>query len=211
MSCDCGLREMFTDNVSRRDAKKYRRRGLDPRARKLIRALEGAMELRGRTSLEIGIGAGAFTVELLRHGVVRATGVDIVPNQLAQAQQLAQEAGVARRLQLQEGDFTEISADVGSADIVVLDRVVCCYPEWRPLLTEAAAHAQGALVMAYPREAWYTRIWVNAANAGMRILRRAFRMHLHQPREMHAMLRGAGFTPKVIGYRGGWELLIATR
>lgn len=211
MACNCGLNEMFTDSVSRRDARKYRRRGLDPRARKLIRALEREIDLRGHTSLEIGVGAGALTVELLRRGVSRATGVDVVENQLQQTRRLAEETGVADRLHVQQGDFTEISSNVDNADIVVLDRVVCCYPEWRPLLADAAAHAQCAVVMAYPRESWYTQLWVKAANLGMWTLRRAFRLYLHSPRAMRELLKSQGFTAKVVGHRGPWELLLAVR
>lgn len=211
MSCNCGLDEIFTERVSRHDARKFRRRGLDPRARRLLRALERRVDLQGRTSLEIGIGTGGFTIELLQRGVVAATGVDAMAGQLAQAQRLAAEYRVADRLTLQQGDVTEIGDRLPSADVVVLDRVVCCYPDWQALLDAAATHAGAALALSYPRAAWYTRMWVSGANLAMRILRRTFRLHLHSPSAMQQLLRTAGFLPQVVGHRGVWELLIATR
>jgi hypothetical protein len=75
----------------------------------------------------------------------------------------------------------------------------------------AATHARAAVAMTYPRETWYTRIWVKSANAGMRLLRRTFRLHLHSPSAMQALLRARGFEPQVIGHRGVWELLIAAK
>jgi 2-polyprenyl-3-methyl-5-hydroxy-6-metoxy-1,4-benzoquinol methylase len=211
MSCNCGLNEIFTDDVSRRDARKYRRRGLDVRARRMLRALEKHIDLQGRTSLEVGIGTGGFTVELLRRGVAAATGVDAIDNQLAQARVLANEAGVGERLQLTQGDFTEVAADLPIVDVVVLDRVVCCYPDWRMLLERAAAQTRSVMVLSYPRATWYNRIWIALANLAMRVLRRAFRMHLHPPVAMQALLRSRGFQPRVIGHRLAWELLVATR
>ena len=211
MSCNCGLNEMFTERVSRHDAAKFRRRGLDRRARKLVRALQQRMDLTGRSTLEIGIGTGGLTVELLRRGVARAVGVDAIANQLTYARQLAEEFGVANRLELQEGDFALINSAVGSADVVVLDRVVCCYPDWRTLLDAAATRAGMAVAMTYPRQSWYNRVWVTTANIGMRMLRRTFRLHLHSPAAMHELLRARGFAPQVVGHRLAWELLVATR
>lgn len=211
MSCNCGLNEVFTQRVSKHDARKYMRRGLDVRARRMLQALDAEVGLKDRSTLEIGVGAGAFTVEMLKRGAREATGVDAVTNQLEQARQLARYSGVANRLRLERGDFTEIGSRIEAADIVVLDRVVCCYPDWRALLEQAAAHARGALLMSYPRQAWYTRVWVRATNIGFSLLRQTFRLHLHPPADMQALLRSRGFTPRVIGHRAVWELLLATR
>jgi 2-polyprenyl-3-methyl-5-hydroxy-6-metoxy-1,4-benzoquinol methylase len=211
MSCNCGLNEIFTDKVSARDARKFRRRGLDVRARRMLRALESRVELRDRTTLEVGIGTGGFTIEMLRRGTRASIGVDALGNQLQQAQGLATEAGVAERLTLKQGDFTEIESQVGEVDVVVLDRVVCCYPDWHSLLSAVGSHARKAIVMSYPRESWYTRIWIASANAGMRALRRSFRLYLHSPTAMHELLRSRGFHTEVIGHRLPWELLVATR
>ena len=211
MSCNCGLNELFTEDVSRRDARKYRRRGLDVRGRRLLRALEQKVTLTGSSTLEIGMGSGAFTIEMLKRGADHAIGVDAVPNQLAYARQLAGEFGVAEKLELHQGDFTQIHSHVPPAEIVVLDRVVCCYPDWRSLLGAAAERAQSVIVMSYPRQAWFTRIWVRASNLAMIVLRKSFRLHLHPPAAMHELLRSYGLQPRVVGYRGGWELLLASR
>ena len=209
--CNCGLNEIFTERVSKHDARKFRRRGLDVRARRLLSAIERKVGLTNKTTLEIGIGTGGLTIEMLKRGASAAVGVDAISNQLQQANLLAQEAGVADRLKLQVGDVTEIGAQVPASDVVVLDRVVCCYPDWRALLDTASSHARTAIAMSYPRHAWYTRMWVNSANAGMRLLRRTFRLHLHSPRAMREALRSHGLVPEVIGYRGVWELVLAVR
>ena len=211
MSCNCGLNEIFTERVSRHDARKYRRRGLDVRARRLLRGIERKVALADKTTLEIGIGTGGFTVEMLKRGAASAVGVDAISNQLQQAHDLAREAGVAEKLQLKQGDVTEIGAELAVSDVVVLDRVVCCYPDWSSLLEIATTHARAVVAMSYPRVSWYTRVWVRIANAGMKMLRRTFRMYLHSPEAMQRVLQEQGFTPHVIGHRGAWELLIAAK
>lgn len=211
MACNCGLQEIFTDRVSRHDAHKYERRGLDVRARRLLRGLERKVGLKDRTTLEIGLGTGGFTIEMLKRGAASAVGVDAVAGQLEQARRLAEAQGVADRLQLTNADMTEISEQVSPADVVVLDRVICCYPDWHGLLDAAASHARAAMALSYPRDAWYTRFWVASANIGMRLLRRSFRLYLHSPAALQQLLRAKGFSPQVIGHRAMWELLIATR
>ena len=116
-----------------------------------------------------------------------------------------------RSLQLKQGDVTEIGAELAISDVVVLDRVVCCYPDWKSLLEIASTHAHAVVAMSYPRMSWYTRAWVRIANAGMRMLRRTFRMYLHSPEAMQRLLHEQGFSTNVIGYRGPWELLIAAK
>jgi SAM-dependent methyltransferase len=204
--CNHGLADVFTEATSRKDAERYRRKGLPARARKLLRAIGSP---RDRTTLEIGIGAGGVTVEMLRRGAAHATGVDAIPGQIAAARQLAEEFAVADRAEFVLGDFTE--RHVANADIVILDRVICCYPDWRALLAAASARADETLAMTYPRDVWFMRVigW------GMRLfwmLRRSeFRFRVHPVVQMHAFLKDQGFTMAPTSRYFGWEILVAQR
>jgi magnesium-protoporphyrin O-methyltransferase len=208
--CDAQLSDVFSDDVSRKDADRYRRRGVPRRARKLIAAIESIVSLRGRRTLEIGVGVGAVTIELLRRGAASATGVDAVASQLEHARALAAEKGVADRLELVQSDFTA-TTQIAKADLVVLDRVVCCYPDWHGLLGAAAAHADVGLALTYPRDVWWVRavwwlggLWLKFAHDG-------FRLYIHPPQQMHALLATRGFTPRVVGHYYMWEIAIASR
>jgi hypothetical protein len=48
-------------------------------------------------------------------------------------QQARQPAGVRASPSKLEGDFLRVGADLEPADVVALDRVVCCYPLYEPL------------------------------------------------------------------------------
>lgn len=205
--CTSGLADTFTNDVSRKESDRYRKNGLPPRARKLLAAIQSATNLTGKATLEIGVGAGAFTVEMLRLGAVHAIGVDAVPAQLANARALAAEFLVADRAEFELGDFTTV--EVGNADVVVLDRVVCCYPEWEPLLKSAITHTRTVLALSYPRDTWWMKLIARAMNLWRVIIRSDFRFHIHPAAAMQALLKEHGFNPRVTGRYFAWEILVA--
>lgn len=204
--CDTGLNDVFKEDVSRKDADKYRRKGLPARARKLIAAIGSTKD---RSTLEIGVGAGGVTVEMLRRGARHSTGVDAVAGQLAAAQKLATDFNVASRAEFVLGDFTECA--VARADIVVLDRVVCCYPDWNALLSAATDHADRTIAMTYPRDIWFMRVASFAMSMFWQLRRSPFRFRVHPVGAMHAFLEQRGFKPAVASTHIGWEVMVAHR
>lgn len=205
-----GLDETFTAKVSRKEANRYRRKGLPARARKLIAALESRTALKDKTTLEIGVGAGGVTVEMLRRGAAHATGVDAVAAQLAAARALAADFDVANRAEFILSDFTT-RTDVPSADVVVMDRVVCCYSDWRSLLDSAAQHANDVLAITYPRDTWWMRFVGRMMNLSRWLIRSEFRFYIHSPQRMHALLGTRGLQPRVMGRYWAWEIAVAQR
>jgi magnesium-protoporphyrin O-methyltransferase len=101
------------------------------------------------------------------------------------------------------GDFVDLFPPL-TADIVTLDRVVCCYPDYIALLTRAADSARRTLAFSFPRNRWDVRLRVAAENFIHRLTRNAFRTFVHPEASMTALLRGSGF--RLIGRRTtlGW-------
>lgn len=204
--CNTGLADVFTEDASRKDADRYRRKGLPARARKLLKAI-GSPEK--QTTLEIGVGAGALTVEMLRRGATHSVGVDAIAGQLDAARQLAREFGVADRVDFILGDVTERSVE--NADIVVMDRVICCYPDWRALLASASAHANTTLALTYPRDVWFMRVVSFGMNLFWRLRRSDFRFRVHPVADMHEFLDENGFTLSAPSTYFGWEIVVARK
>jgi 2-polyprenyl-3-methyl-5-hydroxy-6-metoxy-1,4-benzoquinol methylase len=134
----------------------------------------------GRTLLEVGGGIGAIQIELLRAGVDHAVSIELTPTYEDVATELLREAGFVDRVDRRLMDFAEADAQVESADIVVLNRVVCCYPDMPKLAGAAARHAQGLLVLSFPKRTWWTRILLGLGNLGLRAARRQFHVFVHQ-------------------------------
>lgn len=213
MSCPCptaGLGDIFGERSARLDARQFRRHGLADRAEKLIDAIRRVAPFHDAVVLEGGAGVAGLSIELLRRGVARAVAVDAVPAAVRMARRLAEEYDVASRLEPVLGDFTALD-DESVFDIVVLDRVVCCYPDWRALLEAATARAARVVALTYPRAAWWSRAGARVVNAGMWSLRKRYRTYIHPPADMHALLRARGFAPEVVGHAGVWDVCVAKR
>lgn len=213
MSCACGpagVEEIFSDRLARRELRRYRRSGLPVRARRILDAIQDTTSIAGRDVLEVGAGIGDLTIELLERGAARALLVDAAPAFIEAARELSRERGLEDRIETVAGDFAQL-ADPEPHDIVVLDRVVCCYPEGPALLGAAARVTRGTLAMSHPRGVWWTRLFTRIANLVQKLLRRRFRIFVHDPAELMRVLRDAGLDPREAGRRGPWQILIATR
>ena len=124
-----------------------------------------------------------------------AVSVELTPSYEASAGELLREAGFADRVERRVMDFVDAGPQVGDADIVVMNRVICCYPDLPRLAGAAADRARGILVMSFPKERWWTRIVVWMANVGMLIARREFRIFLHPVAEIIATGEQHGLKP----------------
>jgi hypothetical protein len=98
----------------------------------------------------------------------------------------------SRPTQFVLGDFAAIGGTLPNADVVTLDRVVCCYPDADALLGAAAAQTRQLLALTYPRDRWYVRITIALANFLRRLRGREFRAFVHAPERMAAVLEAAG-------------------
>jgi 2-polyprenyl-3-methyl-5-hydroxy-6-metoxy-1,4-benzoquinol methylase len=173
-----GYSQMFSARGARAQARSYRRNGLDGTSRQIVQLLkEHGVE--GLTLLEVGGGIGAIQIELLKAGLTRAVSVELTPTYEEIAAELLREAGFEDRVERKVMDFANAGAEIEAADIVVMNRVICCYPDLPRLAGAAADHARGLLVMSFPKERWWTRVLVSMANVGMGIARREFRIFVH--------------------------------
>jgi precorrin-6B methylase 2 len=180
-----GYRQIFSERSARAQARSYRRNGLDATSRRIVELLrERGVE--GLTLLEVGGGIGAIQIELLKAGLARAVSVELTPTYEESAAELLREAGFEDRVERRVMDFVKADADIEGADIVVMNRVICCYPDLPRLAGAAADHTRGLLVMSFPKEQWWTRVIVWMANAGMAIARREFRIFVHPPAQILA-------------------------
>jgi magnesium-protoporphyrin O-methyltransferase len=180
-----GYRQVFSERGARAQARSYRRNGPDDTSRRIIELLK-EQGVEGLTLLEVGGGIGAIQLELLKAGLASAVSVELTPTYEASAAELLREAGFENRVHRRVMDLVDAGQEIGAADIVVMNRVICCYPDLPKLAGAAADRSRGMLVMSFPKERWWTQVVVWMANVGMVIARREFRIFLHPTAEIIA-------------------------
>lgn len=202
--------DLFRDAEARRTTRRFLRRGLRGSARRLA---DGVADtgLNGRTVLEVGGGAGTIQADLLRRGAARSVNIELSPNWEPAAAELAAELALEDRVQRQVGDFIDIAEELAAADIVILHRVVCCYPDWRRMLAAAMTKASHTVALTVPVDRWWTRLGIRMGNRLLAWRRRSFRAFVHPPDLMLELLGSAGLTPRLDHSGLIWRTVVAQR
>jgi len=199
--CRVDYDAQFDEEEARRDLLTYRAEGPDDTTRRLVGELV-ALGVQDATLLDIGGGIGAVQLELLKAGVSRSMDVDASGPYLAVAESEAAELGWRDRTGYLHGDFTTLADRVEAADIVTLDRVICCYPDARALIGLSSARARRLYGVVHPVDRWWTRLLATAGNLGYRLFRNPYRMHVHRQALIDSLLRGASF--ELASAHAGW-------
>lgn len=181
----------FNRRVATKDARRYRSRGLTGTARTLTML---AGDVRGSSVLDVGGGIGAIELELLRVGAARATSIELSGAYETEAEALLAERGFADQVDRRVGDFVADGASVAQHDVVVLHRVVCCYPDVDALVGEAASHARRTLLLTYPQDRLLIRAGVRVVNLFLRLSRCGFRTYAHRVEKIVAVAAQHGLT-----------------
>jgi SAM-dependent methyltransferase len=212
MSC-CAREEIesqFGSDTATGDLRRYRRRGPIQSTRLLIDDLLHA-GVGGTSLLDVGGGIGAIHHALLDAGAKRAVQVDLSPDYLEAAREEAERRGHSDRVRFEQGDFVVVGADLPDADIVTLDRVICCYPDMDGLIERATAKARRLLGAVYPRDVWWVRQAVRVSNAVRWMRRTAFRVFVYRPSSIDDALRRNGFTRQTCRRTFVWEIVTYER
>ena len=199
-------RSVFSERFARRTAKQYRKRGLTPAAEWIVQFVTDN-DLDGASVLEIGGGVGHIQVELLRRGAARVTNLELSAEYEAEADRLLASTGTADRVDRRLLDIAAEPERVEPADIVVMHRVVCCYPDYERLLTAAAQHATRMLVFSYPPRSRWNRTVNWSENALRRVRGNGFRTYIHPPESMVAVAGSDGMRAAYRQHSRVWDVV----
>ena len=216
MSCQqcCGIRREFNSKEGQKELKRFRRHGPDNTTMILIDLLRRAIAESGSsglTLLDIGAGVGAIHHVMLNGLVSRATHVDASPGQLAAAREETERRGHTSAVDFLEGDFTALSDRVSSADIVTLDRVICCFDDMEQLVRLAGAKTERFFGAVYPRDVAWMRMGIAVINLVQRLKRSPFRVFMHDPHAIDAALRSSGLVRWRDRNTAGWQAVVYRR
>ena len=132
-------------------------------------------------------------LELLEAGAASATSIELSGAYEDEAEALLAERGLDARVERRIGDFVVDASSVEPHDVVVLHRVVCCYPDMDTLVAEAAGHARRTLLLTYPQDRALVRTGMRVVNLALRISRCGFRTYAHRVERILAVAAEHGF------------------
>ena len=177
-------------------AKRYRKRfahkGLEPSQKHVLEGLT-CSGFNGATLLDIGCGIGYLHQRLLQAGASNAVGVDLSAKMLEEARAQARERGLAERTDYREGDFVELADVLAPADIVILDKVICCYPDAQALVEGSARMGRRVYAFTIPRDRWSVIFALLASRILLALIRCGFRSYVHDPAAVDRWLTREGF------------------
>ena len=211
MSCQCqAIEGWFNHKVAARELRHYRRRGPNKTTRMLLDALR-AESVVGATLLDIGGGVGVIAHELLEAGAASASNVEASTGYLAAAQEEAARRGHADRMYFRHGDFVDLAAEVPPADIVTLDRVVCCYPDMDLLVRRSSARARRLYGLVYPRDTWWIKLGFRIQNFWLSVLGNPFRIYVHSTEAVDAIVRQSRLERRFHRKTIVWQVVVYAR
>jgi magnesium-protoporphyrin O-methyltransferase len=209
--CQCqAIESLFDHRLAAAQLQRMRRRGPLKSTRFLIETLQ-MHGVQGKTLLDIGGGVGAVHLQLLSSGAREATDVDASSAYLQSAKSESSRLGFEGRVQYHHGNFLEIAPRIAPADIVTLDRVICCYDDMEGLVGASADKARNLYGLVYPRDVWWARLSIRCLNLSHKLWGRQFRAFTHRTTEVESILDAHGLVK--ISYRttGIWQVAVFDR
>ena len=201
---------MFKPRMARRTLDRFRKKGHGDLERRMLRAASGD-GVAGARVLEIGGGIGTLQAALLVEGAQQGEVVELVSAWEPYARELAREQGIEERTSFRVADVLEQPGSVAPADVVLMNRVVCCTPDGVELTGLAAQLASRTLVLSFPRDRLLIRIGVRLVNASLWIRRSSFRVFLHPRDALLGAASAGGLELEDEGAEGLWEYAALVR
>jgi magnesium-protoporphyrin O-methyltransferase len=210
--CQCqGIEAKFNEAYVAKKLEAYRKDGPKKTTLALIQALQ-IDDLSDTILLDIGGGVGDIQHALLKLGARPAMAVEASPAYLAACRREAERQGHADRIQSFRGNFVDLAGEIPDADVVTLDRVICCYHDMQQLVSLSAQKAKRMYGVVYPRDTWWVKLG-NELYYNLRHWLRGYPMRnfIHSTRAVEAVLEAQGLRRRFQREMGGWQVAVFAR
>lgn len=209
--CECAaIDRHFAAARAAEELATYARRGPTGTSRLILGALRG-LSPPIDSLLDIGAGIGVLHHELIGTGTRSAVHVEAASAYVAVAREESARRGHAARVRFLHGDFLELALTIAPADLVALDRVVCCYAAFEPLIRLSAEKAARFYALSFPHDRWYMRVHTRWQNYRRSRASNPFRTFVHPVREIHGLIHAAGFDVLRSCRTLAWQVLVCSR
>lgn len=203
--CNRLYQDTFDDARAKKEMRDYRSTGVKKSSRPLVSILH-QFPLEGKTQLDIGAGIGALIFEAFDRGLTKATYIDIAAGFRKEFLQEAGNRKLTERVDARLGDFMDLHQEVGPADLVTLDKVICCYEDYEDLVRQSVRKARRWYIYSVPRDVWWVRLVHGLGLLINKIRKDKIRSFIHPTETIEALIEEAGFQAVAVQRQREWEV-----
>lgn len=149
--------------------------------------MKNAKPIQGRNFLDVGCGAGHYSLEFGRQGAKKVIGIDISEKMLDICQQRASELRLNDRCQFLQTDLLEYQPDT-KFDVCIGIGLFDYIPEPLPVLTKMGEVVQDRIIISVPR----SRTW-RALVRKVRLTLKGCDVFFYTKEQIDRLLKQAGF------------------
>jgi len=206
--CQCqGIENMFDKKAAKRALKRYLKKGPSKTTKMLLKAIHKT-EVKGLDFLDIGGGIGAIQYDLIKAGASKGTSIEASPAYIDLVKEEIQKNNLDEIIDFKHGDFTAIASDVDSADIVTLDKVICCYDDMSELVRLSSRLSRKIYAVIYPRDVWWTKLALPFINFYPIIKGSPFRVFIHSTKKVEEIIIRNGLKRDYYATTLFWQVAI---
>ena len=187
----CGADQLFDQKTAKKQYKSYLKKGPSKVTKRLIEQLKkvGAEN----ALIDVGGGIGAIQWWFLENGGQRTYGMDASTAYTAVAKEHAEKKSWTDQAEFFIGDFTDLKENVSRVDHVTMDKLICCYPDYRAILEGAAEKANKSIHISYPMDGIIADIFRGMGVIFMKLKGSSFRPYVHKVKDLRQKLNELGF------------------
>ena len=205
--CSAVYQNKFDAQRAQKELIEYHEMGPKKTSQPLVAAVQ-QLPLDNCSVLDIGGGIGVQSFAALERGAAFSTHIDISQAYCQTFLNEAERQGLQDKVSSQQGDFLEVAPQLDPADLVVLDKVICCYKDYEMLVKQSVAKAGKWYAFTLPRDVWWVR-WVHGTEQFFKRRKpNYFPSFVHPTTDVEQMVREAGFVKKSETTQREWQTFV---
>lgn len=188
----CGADMFFDKKTANKKYKAYLKKGPARVTAKIISQLM-THTIEGKSMVDIGGGIGALQWWFLENGGSKTVDIDASSGYLKQAKDHAKSKGWDSSSEFLLGDCMEVYPQIEATDYITLDKVVCCYPNYKEILEATCDKATTAVSLSYPMDGFLSEIIRKMGDFFMSFKDNPFRPFIHPVKDIRLVFEQKGF------------------
>ncbi len=197
----------FDKELAEQELNEYLSTGLKKSSRPLMHVLN-ALPVHGKSLLDIGGGIGAITFELFAKSIQSAVHVDLSKASVDTFRAEVNRRSLRHKVESLHGDFLSHSDAISTSDLVILDKVICCYEDMEQLVNHSVRKAKYWYVYSIPRNSWLVRFRFFLDDVSDWLNGRYIPVYFHSNTAIEAIAVGAGFQKTMELLDGNWRVVV---